>query len=62
MDGRCDNCTREDDDLVAVNRVYVTPETWEGAGSTTRLDQIEHWCFSCRSMYPHEVVGTGEGR
>jgi len=50
----CENCAREDDDLVAVHRVYVIPESWDTPGSTQRLDDVEVWCFSCRSQYPHE--------
>ncbi|MHB8464403.1 MAG: hypothetical protein ACYDH6_01245 [Acidimicrobiales bacterium] len=44
----CGNCARPDPDLVAVHRVYLEPEM--------TLDEVEWWCFSCRSMYPHEVV------
>ena len=52
----CENCAREDEDLVLVNRVYVVPETWDTPGSSTTMGDAELWCFSCRSMYPHEVV------
>jgi hypothetical protein len=50
----CENCARDDDDLVAVHRVYVIPEAWDTPGSTQKVDEIELWCFSCRSQYPHE--------
>jgi hypothetical protein len=50
----CENCAREDDDLAAVHRVYVIPESWDTPGSSQMLDDIELWCFSCRSQYPHE--------
>jgi hypothetical protein len=56
----CENCARDDDDLVSVHRVYVVPESWDTPGSTQRLDEVELWCFSCRSQYPHEVVAPGE--
>jgi len=56
MTGECDNCAREDDELVAVHRVYVTPESWETQRSSTTVEDVERWCFSCRSMYPHEVI------
>jgi hypothetical protein len=51
----CENCAREDDDLVLVNRLYVMPEAWDTPGSVTRVAEAELWCFSCRSQYPHEV-------
>jgi hypothetical protein len=50
----CENCAGEDDELVAVHRLYVVPESWDTPGSTTRVEEIELWCFSCRSLYPHE--------
>jgi hypothetical protein len=50
----CDNCAREDRDIVAVHRLYVVPEAWDTEGSVTRVEEVERWCFSCRSMYPHE--------
>jgi hypothetical protein len=52
----CENCAREDDDLVTVRRVYVTPDTWETPGSARVEPSVELWCFSCRSQYPHEPV------
>jgi hypothetical protein len=48
VDGTCDNCARPDDDLVGVHRVYLDPEQV--------LAELEWWCFSCRSMYPHQVA------
>ena len=53
---RCENCDRDDDDVVGVHRLYVVPEDWDTAGSVTKVDQVERWCFSCRSLYPHEVA------
>ena len=50
----CENCAREDEDLVNVRRVYVVPESWDTPGSSTTLSEHELWCFSCRSQYPHE--------
>ena len=52
----CENCARPDDDLTAVRRVYVTPESWDAQGSYSVEDPVEVWCFSCRSQYPHEEV------
>jgi hypothetical protein len=36
--------------------MYVVPEAWDTPGSSTTVEEVEWWCFSCRSMYPHEVV------
>jgi len=58
--GVCGNCARDDDELVAVRRIYVVPESWDTAGSSTTMDEVELWCFSCRSMYPHEQVADDE--
>ena len=52
--GICQNCAREDDDLAAVKRLYVQPETWDSPGKITQTTDVELWCFSCRTMYPHE--------
>jgi hypothetical protein len=56
MERVCENCAREDDDLVVVHRLYVIPEDWDRPRSVSRVDEAELWCFSCRSMYPHEIV------
>lgn len=56
----CENCASEDDDLVVVHRLYVVPEAGGRPRSVTRLDQAELWCFSCRSLYPHEVQDGDE--
>jgi hypothetical protein len=55
--GLCENCARHDGELVAVRRVYVTPESWDTSASSTVMDEVEWWCFTCRSMYPHRVAG-----
>ena len=52
--GVCQNCAREDADLVGVKRLYVQPETWDAAAKVTHTDEVELWCFSCRTQYPHE--------
>jgi hypothetical protein len=53
---RCESCGREDEEVVSVRRVYVTPETWDTEGKVDVVDEIEHWCFACRSHYPHQEV------
>jgi hypothetical protein len=56
-DGVCESCAREDDDLVAVHRVYLSPDTPgpDGTPAASTMVDVELWCFSCRSMYPHEL-------
>jgi hypothetical protein len=52
--GTCSNCGRDDDDLSAVHRLYLLPEP-------SRLDEVEWWCVSCCTQYPHEEAGDQEG-
>ena len=52
--GLCGSCGRDEDDLDAVRRVYVVPESWDAEASRTVEEGVELWCFTCRSMYPHE--------
>ena len=62
--GPCDSCGAPADDLAQVHRVYVTPGAWdlgadEPAPDTVQvLDEVETWCFPCRSQYPHQPVAT----
>jgi hypothetical protein len=56
----CQNCARDDDDLVPVTRLYVVPETWDEPGSVTPATGVELWCFSCRTQYPHEDLEPPE--
>ncbi|MEY2399543.1 MAG: hypothetical protein QOJ00_2717 [Actinomycetota bacterium] len=56
----CENCARAESnpaDLVAVHRVYLELDEWnEQEPKATVVDEVERWCASCRSIYPHEVV------
>ena len=55
--GTCESCGRDDaTDLARVHRVYVTPEAWDTEGKVDVLDEVEHWCFPCRTSYPHEPL------
>ena len=36
----CENCARDDDDLVAVHRVYVVPESWDTPASAQMVDDV----------------------
>jgi hypothetical protein len=61
---RCASCGRDEDDLVLVHRVYVTPESWDTEGKVDVVDDVEQWCFVCRTHYPHQLVdssATNEG-
>lgn len=57
--GRCDSCGSEDEDVTAVRRVYVVPEAWDEPGRMDVQDEVERWCFPCRTHYPHEEVAPG---
>ena len=61
MDRVCENCAREDDELVLVRRVYVTPDSWDTPGSSRTQPGTELWCFSCRTQYPHEPADEETG-
>jgi hypothetical protein len=56
----CENCAVEDDELLLVRRVYVTPEAWDRPASYEVVEPPELWCVSCMSQYPHEVVADEE--
>lgn len=54
--GRCDSCGREEPELTAVHRVYVTPEAWDTPERVDVLPGVERWCFACTTHYPHRAV------
>jgi hypothetical protein len=54
--GRCESCGRDGEELAPVHRVYVTPESWDTEGKVDVVDEVEEWCFVCRSHYPHQDV------
>jgi hypothetical protein len=54
--GHCDSCGSDAVEVVRVHRVYVTPEAWDTEAKVEVLDEIERWCFPCRTSYPHEEV------
>lgn len=56
MPGVCDSCGDEVADLVALHRVYVTPAPDGTVGEVDVVRDIEHWCFPCRTHYPHDVI------
>jgi hypothetical protein len=57
---RCTSCGSEADDVVDVRRVYVTPAAWDTEEKVEVVDEVEHWCFPCRTHYPHEEVAGSE--
>lgn len=56
-DTTCDSCGAAEEDLYAVHRQYVTPAEWDTPGREVTLDEIERWCYSCLTHYPHVLVG-----
>jgi len=58
----CENCARtepNETDLVPVHRVYLEIDEWgEQEPKATIVEEIERWCPSCRSIYPHELVAA----
>ncbi|MCU1496495.1 MAG: hypothetical protein JWM47_448 [Acidimicrobiales bacterium] len=54
--GHCDSCGSDEVEVVAVHRIYVTPEAWDTEGKVEVVDEVERWCFPCRTSYPHEVL------
>lgn len=54
--GTCENCGRDESEVASVKRMYVVPETWDQKGSSKTMDEVEQWCYSCRTQYPHEDV------
>jgi hypothetical protein len=57
MNGRCESCGAEDEELVLVRRLYLTPEAWDRPERVDRGDE-EWWCFVCQTHYPHEAPGA----
>jgi hypothetical protein len=54
--GPCDSCGAQADDRAAVHRVYVTPAAWDTDEKIDVQDEVERWCFPCRSQYPHQPL------
>jgi hypothetical protein len=66
----CDSCGAPAADTQPVHRVYVTPRDGDLPGDTGDggpadggvgdhvqvLDEVEAWCFPCRSQYPHQPL------
>jgi hypothetical protein len=57
--GRCDSCGDLGVEVEPVRRAYVTPEAWDTEEKVEVLEDVEHWCFPCRTSYPHAEVEPG---
>ncbi|MEZ5207225.1 MAG: hypothetical protein R2690_09690 [Acidimicrobiales bacterium] len=57
MIGACESCGREDEVVVRVRRMYVTPEAWDTPerGGRGRGAVV----LPCRTHYPHEAIDGG---
>lgn len=56
----CESCGAPAEDLVAVHRIYVTPEAWDTEEKVEVVDEVERWCFPCRTLYPHQETEPTE--
>jgi hypothetical protein len=62
----CDSCGAVATDVSAVHRVYITPAAWDPTSCDEAteavedrvdvVDEVERWCFPCRSQYPHQPL------
>ena len=57
--GICESCGREDEEIVAVQRYYITPAAG-GTEEKVEAGDVEHWCFVCRTHYPHALLDDTE--
>jgi hypothetical protein len=55
----CQSCGATDEVVYAVHRQYVTPAEWDTPAREVTLDEIERWCYSCLTHYPHVLVEDG---
>jgi hypothetical protein len=53
----CESCGATEEVVYAVHRQYVTPAEWDTPAREVTLDEIERWCYSCLTHYPHVLVG-----
>jgi hypothetical protein len=57
-DENCQSCGGADDELVEVRRVYVQVDDQGVVTGEETVDEVELWCRSCRSLYPHRPAGS----
>jgi hypothetical protein len=55
----CQSCgsSERDEDLVPVHRVYLEVDEAGRVTGEKVLAEVERWCVSCRSLYPHRPLG-----
>lgn len=53
---RCDSCGDDGVEVVALHRLYVTPEAWDQEEKVEIVPEVEQWCSVCRTHYPHALV------
>ena len=56
----CESCGADEPVLFDVHRKYVTPADWDSEGREVTLTEVERWCFSCCTHYPHEPAAAAE--
>ncbi len=49
----CESCGANEDELAPVHRKYVTPGDGEQDETVRVLSDVERWCVSCLTQYPH---------
>ena len=54
--GHCDSCDDDDVAVARLHRIYLTPEAWDQEEKVEVLDDVEQWCFPCRTSYPHQLL------
>ncbi len=54
--GTCDSCGSEAVEVHRVHRAYVTPEAWDTEERIDIVEDVERWCYPCRTHYPHQEV------
>jgi hypothetical protein len=54
--GHCDSCGDDSVPVVALHRLYVTPEAWDREEKVEVVDELERWCVPCRTHYPHQLI------
>jgi hypothetical protein len=53
--GTCESCGRDNEQTVAVRRVYLTPASWDHEEHVEVVAVPEAWCEVCREHYPHQL-------
>ena len=61
--GTCESCGQPAlaHDLAEVRRAYLTPDEAGALVLGEVSDEVERWCGSCRSHYPHVPAGPEGG-